>query len=322
VKKQSHESWFLTLNNLFMKKLLILIPIFIACFGYAQQDPMYTQYILNQSIVNPALAGETDYINIFVLSRNQWLGIEGAPSTQVLGADLPINKSNAGFGTVIISDRLGPVMNNVWYFDYSYRLRINKKQYIAMGLRGGAAMYSANFSELYAVDTDDEYIAEDIQSKILANFGFGLRYKTENYYISLSIPKMLKNKLDSNGNQVSSNSRINQHFYLIGGYKLQINRNLIVEPGLVGKFVGGAPISFDISTSATFREIVTAGVLYRIGDAVGVLFQYNFNNTFKLGYAVDYSISSIGFKSLGSHEIMASYSIEPRKQLKIPFLDF
>lgn len=305
-----------------MKKLLLLIPIFIASFGYAQQEPMYTQYILNQSIINPALAGETNYINIFVLSRHQWLGIEGAPSTQVLGADLPINKSNAGFGTVIISDRLGPIMNNVWYFDYSYRLLLNKKQYIAMGLRGGAAMYSANFSELYAVNADDEFIAEDIQSKIMANFGFGLCYKTENYFVSLSAPKMLKNKLDGNGNQISSCSRLNQHFYLIGGYTLQINKDLQIEPALIGKFVGGAPISFDIGTNATFKEIITAGVLYRVGDAVGVLFQYNFNNTFKFGYAIDCSISSIGFKSFGTHEIMATYSIEPRKQLTIPFLDF
>lgn len=304
-----------------MKQLTIYILIFISTTAYAQQDPVFTQYLFVPNSINPAYAGRTEFININLLSRHQWLTFEGAPNTQTLAADVPINESKAGIGAVIINDRIGPVNQTTFYTDYSYQIQILKNKYLAFGLRTGMSLYSIKLSELEATEADDEAISQDVTSRFIGNAGFGVHFYDDKFFASFSTPRILKNKIDNIATETDEISRFERLFVLMGGYNYEIQRNLELHPALVAKFVPGSPISFDINTTIYYNKSLTTGFLYRIGDALGLILQFEFLDHFKVGYSVDYSLSSIGRNSSGTHEFLLGYKFAPKKKIYLNFLE-
>lgn len=303
-----------------MKRYIYILLIFVSQYGFSQQDPIYSQYVFNPASVNPAYSGETENMNIFFISRHQWVSFEGAPSTQTLGADFPLNKQKAGIGAVLISDRLGPVNQTVLYLDYGYRIPVTKKSKLAMGLRAGFSLYDLKLTELYAVEEEDALLTNDLNTKFLFNFGFGIKYYTKDLYISLSAPKLLRNNLSSESDKDNEDARLERHYYIMGGYNMNISRDFIFKPAVVGKIVSGAPLSVDVLLDVEFRKAMNFGVLYRIGDALGLVLQYTFKERLKVGYALEYSLSAMGQNSVGTHEILLSYKFKPKKEvwIKLP----
>lgn len=303
-----------------MKKLLPYIMLVLALPTFAQQDPMYSQYLFNPAALNPAEAGKTENLNIFLISRHQWLTFDGGPSTQSIGADLPLNGTKAGLGLVFISDRLGPTMSNIMYMDYAYRLDINNDLKLDMGLRSGITLFGANFTDLESHEQDDDLLMNDIKSKAMANFGFGASLYSKDFFASVSAPKLLKNKIDSEGNALSESSQLVQHFFLSGGYKYRYNNNIMIEPAAIAKFVSGAPISLDVSANLVYNEVITGGIMYRIGDALGLLFQYEWNEMLCFGYSVELSMHQMGWQSVGTHEILFRYKFKPKNEVWFDFI--
>jgi len=191
-----------------VNNFILAVCLLFTLPAFAQQDPMYSQYLFNPAAINPAEAGKTETMNFFLISRHQWLTFDGGPSTQSIGVDLPLNGSKAGAGLVFISDRLGPTASNIFYMDYAYRLDITRDIKLDMGLRSGLTLFGANFTDLESHEQDDDLLMTDIKSKAMANFGFGASLYSKDFFASVSAPKLLKNKIDSEGNALSSSSQI------------------------------------------------------------------------------------------------------------------
>jgi type IX secretion system PorP/SprF family membrane protein len=301
-----------------IKKWLFVSLLFMSASAMAQQEAMYTQYMFNLSPVNAAAIGRGEYIETMFVSRNQWIGFDGAPNTRSLTADIPVKFFNSGVGFTYVNDVIGPEKSNSLYLDYAYHLKINRQWQLGMGLKGGFKMYSANFSQEDIAEPNDQQFAKDIKGEFMPNFGLGLFLYSKRFYLGLSSPKMVSHKYKGQyGGQAESETATQggeeRHYFVIAGGLVDINREVKFRPSVFTKYVKGAPISWDISANFIFRETFWGGLMFRSGDAIGILAQFQLNNRIRVGYAYDITISRMRKASSNTHEIMISYGFAPNK---------
>jgi type IX secretion system PorP/SprF family membrane protein len=283
----------------------------------AQQDPHYTQYMYNMNVMNPAYAGSKENLAVGLLYRMQWVDIEGAPNTGTLSVHSPVG-NNVGLGLSAISDRIGPVEENNIYADFSYTLNLGGEHRLAFGLKAGATFHKVGlFDEVYenVPDVDDPAFRENIDNTYL-NIGAGFFYYTQNYYLALSVPNMLKAKhldVTQTGEDLEFGGET-QHYFLTGGYVFQLSENTKFKPSFMLKSAFGAPTSLDVSANALFFEKFEIGATYRLEDSFGGMVNYAITPNIRLGYAYDHIVSDLKVSTPASHEFMLLFDLNfPRK---------
>jgi len=302
-----------------MKKLFLLALLVIAITKTkAQQDPQYTQYMYNMSVINPAYAGSKETVSGGVLYRQQWVGIEDAPTTGTFFMHSPVGR-NVGLGLSIISDKIGPVEENNFYADFSYTLNLGGEHKLAFGLKAGATMHKTDFTGIPATlpQTDPIFDTPNNPNTTFLNLGTGLFYYTNKYYVAFSVPNMLKSKyLDYNGRQYGTDVL---HYFLTGGYVFDINPNLKFKPFAMIKTSINAPVSFDLSTNFMLNDKFEMGATYRLEDSFGAMINVAVSPTLRIGYAYDRVVSDIGVISPSSHEVILLYDLNfPKKVSRSP----
>lgn len=302
-------------DNIFMVKSLKRHIIFIlfALVGFqmlAQQDPQFTQYMYNMSVINPAYAKDaSDEISLGVFYRNQWTGSVGGPTTGTLFGHTTLYKNIEG-GLSIVHDQIGDVVKetNV-YADVAYVLQTGKTSKLSLGLKFGATFFSTNFDGfVYSDPLPDPAFAENI-SRTYPNVGVGAFFFGKNYYIGFSAPNLLKSKHLENNDGVVANGVEEIHMFLTGGYVFELNDQVKFKPAFMTKAVSGAPLSFDLTANFLWRERLELGAGYRFDDAISGLINFRVLSNLRIGYAYDYTLSNLGKFNNGSHEIMILFDI-------------
>jgi type IX secretion system PorP/SprF family membrane protein len=303
-----------------MKKLYFLTAFALLTFidVSAQQDPHYTQYMYNMSVINPAYAGSKENMTGGLLYRKQWVEIEDAPTTGTFFINSPVGK-NVGLGLSAITDKIGPVEENNIYADFSYTLNLGGEHKLAFGLKGGATFHKVGlFSEIYnnVPDIEDPAFRENTNRTFL-NLGTGLFYYTDKYYVALSVPNMLKSKhLDYSGRQFGTETL---HYFLTGGYVFDLNPNVKFKPFAMIKSAFNAPTSLDVSTNFLFNEKFEVGATYRLEDSFGAMVNYAITPNLKIGYAYDHIVSDLKVTTSSSHEVILLFDLNfPKKVSQSP----
>lgn len=287
---------------------IVGLMLSLALPAKAQQDPLYTQYMFNTLAYNPAYAGTRDALSLMALSRHQWVGFEGAPSTQTLTAHSSVGNS-VGLGFTIMHDRLDPTTQSGVYFDYAFRIKTSDRGKLSFGLKGGFNFYQNNISSLSTgrVDEDPSLFGSDY-SKLLPNFGFGLFYYTDKFYFGASIPKLLENKLGDGDIEVLGESgKETRHYFLTSGYVFDLSKTIKFKPSLLARVTQAAPMSMDINLNFLYNEKFWFGGFYRLDNAFGAIVQYQFTQQFKVGYGYDMTNNELSKYNNGTHEIMLLY---------------
>jgi len=261
----------------------------------------------NLIIINPAYAGSKDLLDLMIVSRNQWVSMPGAPVSRTFSMHSPIKESKMGLGLSVLSDHVGPVKQIGVYADYSYKLYFSNQRTLALGMKGGVNFYDASLTNLTTNDPNDPVFANDISQNFLPNFGVGAFYYSNRYYVGLSIPKLIENKINRNGVTVSNISKEQMHVFIMGGYVFDVNRIVKFKPSILTKYVKNTPISLDLGGTFLFYDRLWLGAIYRVGDSFGGMFQIQATSQLKIGYAYDLPINQLGAYNNGTHEIMVSY---------------
>ena len=297
----------------------IYLATLLAFIGFldvqAQQDPHYTQYMYNMSVMNPAYAGSKESLSMGLLYRKQWVEIEDAPTTGTFFGHAPVGK-NVGLGLSFITDKIGPVEENNVYADFSYTLQLGGEHKLAFGLKGGATYHKVGlYDEIgngNVPDPNDPAFAENTSNTFL-NIGTGVFYYTNKYYLGLSVPNMLKSKhLDFNGREFGSEV---SHYFLTGGYVFDINPNMKLKPFAMLKSAFNAPTSLDASLNALFYERFEVGATYRLEDSFGAMVNFGITPNLRIGYAYDYIVSDLNAKTRSSHEFMLLWDVNFYKKV-------
>jgi len=307
-----------------MKKLF-LVTLSVIAFTvelHAQQDPHYTQYMYNMSVMNPAYAGSKENLSMGLLYRKQWVEIEDAPTTGTFFGHAPVGK-NVGLGLSFISDKIGPVEENNVYGDFSYTLNLGGEHKLAFGLKMGLTFHNVGlYSDINHTlpQQNDPAFSEDI-SNTYFNLGSGFFYYTNMYYLGLSVPNMLKSKhldIQRTGDELEFGSETS-HYFLTGGYVFDINENVKFKPFFMLKSAFSAPTSLDLSTNFLFYEKFEVGGTYRLDDSFGAMVNYAINPSLRIGYAYDHIVSDLNVTTPSSHEIILLFDVNfPKKVSSSP----
>jgi type IX secretion system PorP/SprF family membrane protein len=299
----------------FRKAALVALILVGALHSRAQQDPMYSQYIFNLQTVNPAYAGSWETIGFMGLTRIQWVGLEGHPSTQTLSFQMPYKSKNVGVGMNVVHDKVGLERKFSVNFDYSYRVSITDETSLRFGIKAGFTNYSHNLTayEQYPDGVVDPAFQETIANKFMPNVGVGLYLSSEKYFLSLSLPKIIENNFQSNVNNFSTKSEV-RHLFFAGGMIMEFSRFLKFKPTFMTQTVVGAPFQFDLSGNFLLGDRLWLGGMYRSGDAVSVMAQWIVNKSLRIGYAHDFTTTELKNYHQGIHEIMLSYEISHFKR--------
>lgn len=303
-----------------MKKIYFTaLAVFLALIdANAQQDPHYTQYMYNMSVVNPAYAGSKESLSGGLLYRKQWVDIEDSPSTGTFFLHSPVGK-NVGLGLSVISDKIGPVEENNVFADFSYTLNLGGEHKLAFGIKGGATFSKVGLLDqvYYNVpDPDDDAFAENTSNTFL-NLGAGFFYYTNKYYVALSVPNMIKSThLDFDGRKFGTESL---HYFLTGGYVFDLTPNTKLKPSAMLKSAFDAPLSVDGSLNLMFFDRFEIGATYRLDDSFGGMVNYAITPNLRLGYAYDHIISDLNVTTPASHEFMLLFDLNfPKKVSRSP----
>jgi len=289
-----------------MRQKLLILLILCSWSTYAQQEPQYTQYMYNMSIVNPAyMLNEPGIIQVGSLYRTQWVGIDGAPRTVNAFANIPLN-DRIELSVNYLNDNIGDNVNlseNLFNIDAAYKVSLNDGLNLSFGLKAG--FEHINISAIGSNVAGDAAFGNN--NKTLLNIGAGVFLFNDDYYAGVSSPNLIPASLDIEDETTYTNK---PHVFLIGGYVFDVADNLKLKPSTVVKYTGGAPLTFDLSVNALYNEKFELGVSYRYQDAIAGLAGFNISSNLKIGYAYDFNTSKLNDFNSGSHEFLLLYRFD------------
>lgn len=303
-----------------MKRILLLLTI-LSFTGLllAQQEEQYTQFMHYKLAFNPAYAGSTGGTRITALARQQWIGIEGAPSSQVITFNMAtLDSKRLGVGGSIVRNSIGATERYTLEGDYAYRFELGNG-YMGMGISASVRMIRTDFSKLRANQstTIDQALPLGYQSRYVPNFGAGLFYNNEKFYLGFSAPRLLRNNIDLADEGGTISKEVN-HFYGMTGFVIPLKGDDIkMQPHLLLKYVAGAPFDADFNVSVTFMNKITGGISYRIGgnkttsagESISALFSAQVSKSILFGLAYDYSLTELRDYNSGTAEVFLHYII-------------
>jgi type IX secretion system PorP/SprF family membrane protein len=294
-------------------KVIVIIFIVLSYASFekvlAQTEPMYSQYMYNMLGVNPAYAGSREVLGLNFFQRNQWSGLRGAPKTTSLNLDQSIKEGKIGLGIQMFSDQLGVEEASGINGFLSSRIKVSENGILSAGLSVGFMNYQFNSLDvLNRIRTDDNVFVTVIPSQWNPSVGFGLYYNTDQFYVGVSSPSLLKSRLAKYENFASGIQKTDDfHLFTTMGYVIKINEEVNLKPSTMIKMVSGAPIEFDLNTNVWLKDILGLGISYRTGDAVIGMAEIQTSPNLRFGYAYDMPFSPLKAYTRGSHEIMIRY---------------
>ena len=307
-----------------MKTIMTALALSIVClYIHAQQAPMYTHYMYNTLVVNPAYAGSRDALTVTALQRMQWVDFDGAPLTNTISLHMPLRNKHVGLGLSLTNDKIGPSNNTSVCVDYAFIMKLTENSKLALGLSAGANLIQTDLMSLELDNPDDPAFQENVNNKITPDVGFGIYYSRERFYAGLSVPNLFQNSFSvvNQDNESTVIGREQRHYFFITGALFKMTDDLAFKPTALVKMTMGAPIQADLTGSFIIMKRLLLGAMFRTGDAVGGLVGFDITDQLHIGYSYDWSYGlRTGLYNKGSHELVLRYDFITfgKKQIHSP----
>lgn len=288
-----------------MKKILLitLLPL-ISILGFSQQDALFSQYMFNSLILNPAYTGYKDVLDLTLVYRNQWVGFEGSPKTSTFSIQTPLKNDKVSIGGYIYNDRLGPLNLTGFMFNYNYKIRLREST-LSFGAQGGFVQNYLNINNIKLKDKNDLNIYNT--NKLTPDFNFGIYYQHRKWFIGLSSKHLFEDLFLPKNDYYTPYESLTRHLYLYNGYLFRANK-INIKPSLLVKYTKNAPISIDINTNVYLNDKLMIGASYRTNiNSIILLCEINIKERLKIGYSYDLGINDLSYHNMGSHEIMLNW---------------
>jgi len=293
--------------------IAVLCIVLLSNITIAQQDPQFTQYTYNMSVVNPAYAtSDLGVINLGANYRKQWTNTIGSPRTLSFFAHTPFN-DKIEMGVTFTSDEIGQDVINIneknINADFAYLLNINENSKLSLGLKAGFTLYDTDFSGRLIDPNDPTFSDSNNDNQVYPTIGAGAYYFTDNYYLGLSAPNFLRTTQLDETIVINELGKEEIHFYMIGGYVFSVNDTFKLKPSFMARAVKGAPVNVDLSLNSLLYDRFEAGISYRYDDAISGIVGFRVTPSFKVAYSYDATVSDFSNYNNGSHEIVLLFDI-------------
>jgi len=340
------------------KKLLILPALLGGMLAMAQQRPHYTQYILNNYILNPALSGIENYTDIKLSTRDQWVGLNGAPKTSYFSIQTPLGKNDYrtsstsfevpgqnprgkyywenytaaephhGIGLTLVNDRSGSFNRFTANASYAYHIGLSPTTNLSAGFSAGITNVSLDRSKHDFSGTGDPYdpatgasLTHEL-NKIRPDLGAGLWLYSRSYFIGLSAQQIIPQKLAFVDDAAFlTKGKLVPHVFLTAGYRFMMGEDFNAVPSVMLKYVHGSSnndFQPEFNLKMQYRDLLWVGGSYRYQDGYAAMAGFNVSNTFNVGYAYDITTTALNTVSHGTHEIVVGFTIGNKYSEKCP----
>ena len=307
-----------------MKKITILILIVSTAFvANAQQLPQFTQYMINDYVFNPAIAGTESSYQMKTNIRNQWVGVTDAPRTTVLSIYGKYRESNVGLGGVVFNDQVGPTSRTGLSLSYAYHFSLTDNMKMSLAVSGGFTQMKIDPSLLNVFDLDDPIMNGGVLESSVPDATFAFYLYSNDWYVGASIPQLLNSNLGFfddkyiDAYNIDPDGSLERHYFAMAGYKWKVNYDYVVEPSVLLKSVTPAPIVVDIGLKVTYQNKLWMGTNYRTNGDIGLLLGYSIGDRYLIGYSYDMITSGLGDYTSGSHEFMLGIRFAPATEKEI-----
>jgi type IX secretion system PorP/SprF family membrane protein len=294
--------------------VVLLALASIVCRG--QQQSLFTQYMFNGLVLNPAYAGAQETLTATAVFRRQWIGIEGAPETQTLSAHTTVDALRQGrrpgspvsVGITLFNDEIAITGHRGMLLAYAYRIALSEDTHISFGLQGGFSQMTVRYSSL---GLDDPSFSTGDVVEWQPEFGAGLWLRHRRFYAGVSSPQMFRTQVDAQ----ASSFVLAPHYFLTTGYIFDVATGVKIKPHVLLRSFDASIFQWDLNCNVFVKEIVNVGVSYRSSESVSAMVGVQFHTRFALGYAYDIPFESeLSRAAGGSHEIMLNYQL-PKKRI-------
>lgn len=290
-----------------MKTRILFFALLLSSFaGFAQQDAQYTQYMYNTINVNPAYAGSRGVFSVFGLHRTQWVGLDGAPTTNAFSINTPINNSKLGVGVSFVNDKIGPTDENTISADISYTVQTSETYNLSFGIKGTANLFSLDVNKLNPADANDPRLY-NFDNNFTPNVGAGVYFHSDKLYVGLSVPNFFESTRYEDNSIAVTKERMNA--YLIGGYVFDLSPSIKFKPAFMAKTIEGAPLQLDISGNFLINEKFTIGAAWRWSAAASLMAGFQITDGLFAGYGYDLETTKLSRYNSGSHEIFLRFEL-------------
>lgn len=322
-------------------KFMIVFCSLVSVAASAQQRPYYTQYIMNNYIINPAVAGIENYWDVKASHRMQWVGLQDAPVTTYLTIHGPLKKSaydresatsfhaqgqnprgeaywqdytsaepHHGVGFTMINDRTGPLNRFAAYGTYSYHMGISPRTSLAGGVSVGFTNMSLDASKLnFGGTTVDPAVAgSGTLNRIKPDISVGMWLYSKDYFLGLAAQQIVPQPLSFSNNTVAlEQGKLLPHLFLSAGYRMQLSDDVSLLPSMLIRYITPLPLGFDLNAKLQYQDLLWAGASYRYQDGFAAMVGINLNHSINIGYSYDLQTSALNTVSHGTHEILIGF---------------
>lgn len=287
-----------------MKKLLAFFAGILPLVITAQQTPHYSQYMINDYVMNPAIGGKNNYFLGMSANRYQWGGITDAPRTYILSVHGPLKWDHMGVGGQLFTDIVGPTRRTGFYMSYAYHAPLKENLTLSFGVNAGILQFMVDGQKITLHDPGDLTLVNALQSVIVPDFSAGFYLYNDRFWVGASCLQIQQNKLKFFDYMSNTTSVLNRHFYFMAGYRQPVGDDFIVEPSFLGKLVAPVPFQFDGGLRIIYKEKIWVGGSYRHKDAIAMYMGFIYRENLELGYAYDFTTTNLGNYSTGTHELI------------------
>ncbi len=320
---------------------IVCIGLFFAIAAGAQQRPYYTQYIMNNYIINPAVAGIENYWDVKASHRMQWVGLQDAPVTTYLTIHGPLKKSeydresatsfhasgsnprgdaywrdytsaepHQGIGFTILNDKTGPLNRFAAYGTYAYHLSLSPRTSLSAGVSAGITNMSLDASKLNfgTVNVDPAVAGSGVINRIKPDVSAGLWLYSKDYFLGLAAQQIIPEQIAFSDNTVYlQNGKLLPHLFLSAGYRIQMTDDVSLLPSLLVRYISPLPVGFDVNAKLQYQDLIWVGASYRYQDGFAAMVGLNVNHNINIGYSYDIQTSALNTVSHGTHEILIGF---------------
>lgn len=334
-----------------MGKQLLFLFFFMAGLlsAKAQQKPQYSQYMLNNFLLNPAVTGIENYTDLKAGYRSQWAGLNGAPVTSYVTINTPLGNKfsegdaaafapsgnenpssrsltrlyraaepHHGIGLMVVTDKTGPVTSTNVDLSYAYHLGLSASLNMAMGFTAGFSNLNLNKSQLSMSSLNDPALRDGISNQWTPDLGAGLWLYSPEFYVGISALQLLPQSLLLAGAASQNQSKAGPNFYMTSGVKIFLSENVSFLPSFLLRSTGSNPLSYDLNLKVLYRDRLWTGISYRKDDSFSALLGININSLINIGYSYDMTLSTLNKVSNGSHEIVIGFLLNNRYGIRCP----
>lgn len=293
-----------------MKKLIVAMLVVIGFQAYAQQDPLFSQYMFNKLAMNPAYAGSKEYFTGDILNRWQWVGIDGAPNTLSASVHSPLRDEHIGLGLYVYRDHLGPSVYQGAQAAFAYRIQFPQGK-LSFGIQAGIKHSDIDWLAIDPYDGGDPLLTGQVKKKIIPDADFGIYYYSDKYFVGLSSKQLFQNQISIvKVDGKNEYTRLLRHFYGMAGAALPLTDGLVFRPSLLVKFVQNAPPQLDLNASFLFANTFWLGASYRTEKAISLLTEFYITRNLRIGYSYDIWLNELRAYNKGSHEIRLGFDMD------------